>query len=119
MSLTEGIAARDAAMAQGEKHANDDYKMAVLAAIEACAKQKQYFCSDDIADIMQYVTYTTHDKRVIGSMMRKAVKNGWCKALICKHCRSHVTRRTKVKGHHAAPMNYWESLIYSPIERAI
>lgn len=119
MSLPQGIVARNVAMAQGEANANPDYKEMLLQTIQAVARQKKHFCSDDIADVMQYADVQTHDKRVLGAMMKKAQLRGWCRPLVCQYCHSHITRRTKNKKSHASPMNYWESLIYSPVENAI
>lgn len=114
-NLTEGERLAAEGIATAAEHAKTEYKAAVMVAIESVAKQNRVFCSDDIAAVLQHIDVQTHDRRVIGAMMRIAARKGWCKPYVCPHCQSVVTRKTKQKNSHASPMNYWVSLIHSPI----
>lgn len=108
-------AAADDGIARADAHANEEFKNIALECLKAVAAQKRVFCSDDIAEVMQNVTVATHEKRVMGSIIRKAVKLGYCEPYICPHCQTHVTRKTKQNTSHAHPIHFWRSLIYNPI----
>lgn len=83
--------------------------------LSASLWNERVFCADDIAEVMASVTVVTHEKRVMGAIIRRAVKMGYCEPYICPHCGTHVTRKTKQTTSHAHPIHFWRSKIYSPI----
>ncbi len=97
----------DEALAQVEANANSQWKEAALRIVKELCLTRRTFTTDDIADEMGKTMHHTHDKRVMGTVMRNAMKNGWC-------FRTQVFVKTQRKAHHASDIPIWESLIYSP-----
>ena len=102
------IVAKQAAMDQVEKNADEDWKAAMLIAVKVTAQRMRQFTSDDVFDTFDELgsTATTHEKRAFGPVMTEAAKLGYCRKA---DCAPRLSRRV---SRHAAPLTVWDSLIY-------
>lgn len=100
--------ARDIGMENSERNAETAYKEAVVAIIRTLCGRQEYITSDDVAEGMRdiFPLLTTHDKRVVGPMFRRAQRLGYCKPTM-----QFIS--TKQPKQHASPMRVWQSCIFS------
>lgn len=97
--------ARDEALDRVEKGASEDVKAAVLEAVEHCARLQVYFTTDDV---WQRIVNTDgpfpSEKRVMGAVMRSAVRAGLCEP-------TEKFELSKRAACHRRPVRVWRSLI--------
>lgn len=72
--------ARDQAIERVEKAANEEFKLVMYRCIVWVARQQHEFISDDLWNAMarHYPDVTTSEPRVMGSLLRKAVREDIC-----------------------------------------
>lgn len=92
----------DDAIQQGLDNADEEWKSLALQAVFDCCVEKDRFTADDIRFVLTDDQAKTHDRRAMGGIMKKAQKNGWCKATGV-HIKSKFT--------HGHLHQVWESLI--------
>ena len=102
------IAAKQAAMAQVEENADEEWRRCMLLAVKYAAERHRQFTSDDVFDAFHELGFTaeTHEPRALGPVMIEAAKNGWCRKA---NCAPWPSRRMSL---HASPRAVWDSLIY-------
>lgn len=102
-----GSAARDEGIDRADRHADPVWKAWWEDAVRRIAEQQQYFSTDDVErlKLMEQVTHTTHEKRAIGGIMRRANKDG-----VCAPTENWVQSQRRV--NHRRPLRVWASLLY-------
>lgn len=97
--------AREEALDRVEKGASEQEKTAAFEAVKHCARIQFYFTTDDV---WQYIVVTggpiPSEKRVMGAVMRAAMKAGYCEPTE----RWELSKRTAC---HRRPLRVWRSLI--------
>lgn len=100
----EAKAARDAAMEQVEKNADEQWKEAARKAVHDTASEMHYFTSDDVVKRID-PNVKTHELRALGPIILAAVRNGMA-------IKADMPSRPSIrKSLHASPRTIWRSLI--------
>lgn len=105
ITIFEAIEKRNDAIDRGEINAKTEWKSLALHAIQQLCYTRREFTADDIWKKIDGCGVTTHDRRALGGVMRKAVNEKWCR---------NTMRYVPSKRRHASPIPVWESLIYEP-----
>lgn len=100
-----GLSLRDAALAQVELAADDNWKDAAMQAVKEIAASRGEFTTDHVWEALQGLGVATHEHRAMGAVMRSACSEG----LIEKTNRVVPTMRP---GAHRRPVTVWRSLRY-------
>ena len=99
--------ARDRAIDQVERHADDEWMKLALQFVERVARAVPTFSPDDVWALG---LPTTREPRAFGAVMQKAKRAGFCEPTI-----GFVTsKREKV---HATPIRVWRSKIFTGAPR--
>ena len=90
-------AAESAIQAVGD-HADAEVKELLSRAIRWVATQQPFLITDDVWDAMRrsYPQVVVREPRVLGPLMRSAVREGVLVAIECEYC---TTESVMVKGH--------------------
>lgn len=96
--------AKEAAIQRSEDHANEAWKAAAYAAVEACAQRRETLIVDDVWPYLEALSETTHDFRALGPVMRKAAKEG----VIAKTDQFRLSHA----HNHGTPRPVWKSLVW-------
>ncbi len=97
-------AATDEAVARVEEHADPEWKVRALDAINTCALSFPHFTTDAVWALLDGGP-ETHERRALGAVMRDAARRGWIES----------TERTEQAARvvaHQRPQRVWHSLIY-------
>lgn len=94
---------RDAALLQVDENAADAWKETALAVVHSVARRKSLFTTDDVWAEMPDEA-TTHERRAMGPIMRRAQRNAWIEPT------GNFRATARVQGH-ASPKRIWRSLI--------
>jgi len=105
LSFEASVEGRDAAMRQAEEHAQEVWRDAAMDAIWETAKIYHRFIVDQVWTFMPD-RVQTHEKRAMGPMMVKAVKEGWI-------AQTDEYRLSERVASHRNPRRVWQSLIHS------
>ena len=100
--------AKEEGMLHVEANAAFGWRETMLATVEAVARTKQHFTSDDVFEAAgAIVAFATHDLRAFGPVMTRAAKQGLCR-------KANVAPvNSKRRSLHASPRAVWTSLIYN------
>lgn len=99
----QAAAARDAALAQVDEHADPDWKTLALEAVRQTALARAEFISDDVWALNQLEP--PHEARALGPVFRRAATLGYCQ----KTDRVRPSVRSHLSGKPV-----WRSLIVRP-----
>jgi hypothetical protein len=103
-------AAKKEAMDRVEANADPAWQRLLLKLVYLTCESRRRFTADQPALLYERMPEpkpTTHEKRAMGSVMRRAAKLGWCRLVEDVAGKPSVRR----KLHHS-PKAIWESLIY-------
>lgn len=112
MNPAAGMAERDAAIAQVEANANDQWKEAAFAAVQRVCRKKQTFFTDDVwkefhaSDGIEKSEFGTHDRRAMGAVIKRAEREGLCE-------NTGQFRPSSRKSTHRSPRSLWRSKVAS------
>jgi hypothetical protein len=102
----------DDAIAQVEANANSQWKEAALRILKDICERHREFTTDLLAEELGKTMHHTQDLRAVGSIMRKAMKNGWC-------LRSTTFTKSNRKHCHSMDIPVYQSLLFpQPHEHA-
>lgn len=96
--------AADMAIKQVEKNASVEWLRVALLCVIDVARVMPTFTTDDVWERVGLLGVTTHEPRAMGSVMRRAVKDGVCVAT------PSYERSSRVECH-ARPVRVWRSLL--------
>lgn len=101
--------ARDAALAQVEAAASHRWKAEALDAIRYVAERRERFTTDAVWYVLEQIRKIEgpSEPRALGSVMRRAVSMGFCRAT------SEVQKSVRVDCHRR-PLAVWESRLFKP-----
>ncbi len=85
-TIDEAREARELAVQQVEANASAEWTEAALAAVTQVAAAKPRFIADDVWTALLEQGVTTHEPRAMGSLMRRAMKEGLCHLATCGKC---------------------------------
>jgi hypothetical protein len=97
-------AAADAAIEQVERHADEEWKDIAYATVCHVAQRLAHFTTDDVKAALP-ADATTHEPRAWGAIMRRAARDGVCRA-------TDGWRTSDNPVCHARPMRVWASLLW-------
>lgn len=106
MSLEKARVARDEALIAVDQHASQAFKDAAFSALEHAAREHEYLIVDRVWEYMGDNAPTTHEKRVMGAIMRLGHRD----ALIEPTDTFEPSAQTQC---HANPRRIWKSLVYT------
>lgn len=95
----------DAALESVEEHADAEWKLAALEAVNLVARQTPDFTTDEVWRVLDRTDFRTHDNRAMGAIMRRAVAEGWVKS-------TPDYRESRRPECHKRPVKVWRSLIW-------
>jgi hypothetical protein len=82
----------------------EEWRERLLEAVQQVCDDKDYFTSDDIYPLVcDELDEDQHTLKVLGSVMGRAARKGWCKKADCMPVNS------KRVSCHATPLTVWES----------
>lgn len=100
-SLPEAKKARDAALAQVEANADDDWKKRAFAALIVIAKRQETLIANDLWEVVE----RPREPRALGPVMMRGHKYGIVEP-------TSTYRPVPSAKSHAAPVRIWRSLCY-------
>ncbi len=89
-------------------HANDDWKKIALDKVWLLCETRATFTADDFWEEMAKTMAVTHENRAYGSIIRQAMKNGWC-------VRTNVFVKSKRQHCHSMDIPQYQSLLFNLI----
>jgi|TARA_Y100000034_G_scaffold40035_1_gene49349 hypothetical protein len=98
-----GIRARDQALAQVDRNANEEWKERALLAVEKCAQKWSRFIVDQVWQELEKGDEPANDNRAMGAVMRRAVKYKLIEPTEDYRPSNRVTS-------HRVPRRIWKSL---------
>lgn len=105
-TLGDALAAKEEAITQVEKNANEAWIEFMLGIHRLTAIHTPKFTSEDVRERYDEDRSedkpVTHEPRAIGAVMRRAAKYGWCRP---------TDEYVRSRYRHCAPLLVWESLI--------
>lgn len=105
MSRAEGEAAATEAIERGQSRLTQAQTTALLDVLHACCRTFHEFTTDQVTIMAEVRDIPIPgDPRVLGGIMRRGAKNGWCGA-------TNKTRKSILKQAHVRPKTVWQSLI--------
>lgn len=96
--------ARDHAVAQVDRNADERWKRAALETIRRLAQLLDEFTTDEVWGVLDGLDVDTHEPRALGAVMQTANRRGW----ISKTGRVRQSERPEC---HARDVTVWESHI--------
>lgn len=104
-SLSEAQAARDAAIAQADEHADAKWKEVAWEAVIACAAVACEFTTDSVWKYLSlyHPNVHTHEPRALGAVMKRAQKAGWIEP-------TDRFVNSSRKSCHSAPIRVWRAV---------
>lgn len=108
-SQYEGQLKMEKAIAQVDRHANERWKEAALASVQAVCETKHLLTTDDIWWVLDRLrlqhSLGTHEPRAMGSIVRQAARKGWMVPT------SEYIPSERPESHRR-PIRIWASRIY-------
>lgn len=104
MSYEAGRRARDIAMSEAERAANEAWKVGFIKALIWAARNMPELTTDDVHKRMDPSLHT-HEPRASGQLMIYAAKQGWI-------LKTERTRPSDETACHIRPKTVWVSLLY-------
>lgn len=103
-TLKDARAARDEAIGQVDRAADERWKACMSQAVHHVASLQYTFSSEDVIEAYDELGFdaSTRDLRALGAVMRRAAKDG-----ICKKSGEYMPSIRR----HCTPIVVWESLI--------
>ncbi len=103
--MDTGQLALDDALDRVERNADEQWLVAADYAVAKVALRKAQLTADDVWDVLDRMDVATHEGRALGTVMRRAVKDG-----IIEATDSFVKSRRP--SRHKGPVAVWKSRIY-------
>lgn len=101
----EGERRREASIAQVRDNAEPDLKAELLESVRRVAGIRSTLTSDDVwQDFRARITDAPHEPRLLGAVMREAVRNAWIEA-------TQDFELSKRPETHRNPKRVWRSLL--------
>jgi hypothetical protein len=100
-----GAILRDDGIRRADEHADRDWKRAAYEAVSNLALFREHFTTDDVHELLGDAV-STHEKRAMGAIMRRAARDG----LIEATDRYVASDRPEA---HRNPKRVWRSLVLS------
>lgn len=97
--------ARDAAVAHVDEHADDAWKIAARAAVQAVSLRRAEFTTDDVLEVLRTQPVATHEGRALGPVMLHAARMGWVE-------NTRRFQKSNAVSRHNAPKTVWRSLLF-------
>jgi hypothetical protein len=104
LDLLSAQVARDEAVALGDLHAAELFRVAAFAAVDRVARARARFIVDDVWAAMGAAAPSTHDKRAMGAVMQRA-----CKVRLIAPTADF--QPSAQRQCHANPRRVWRSLV--------
>jgi hypothetical protein len=103
---------RDEGMERADRAAHNEYKQAWMDALERVCLQKMMFLTDDIHALMrdEFPDVATHEYRVVGPLMQKAVRLGICDLTM-------IFRPGRARASHLSNQRVYRSRMFDGASR--
>ena len=76
MNLLDSLAAREDAIARADSNADGDWKEAAYRAVLSVAERLPTFTADDVWDVLERSSESTHEPSALGPIFLRAAKGG-------------------------------------------
>lgn len=94
------------AIRRARENADPDWLTEAHTAVLAVSLRMRRFTTDDVWDAMAGTTATTHEPRALGSVMRKASRDGFCAP-------TGQYLKSRRRACHTRPLRVWKSLLFA------
>lgn len=100
------------AIGRADAGADPTWKEAALEIIKDIASRRKYLDTDEVFHELAKRGIDTHERRAMGPVMIKAVKNGWIELQTCTHCGTTKVIKQSVRAEsHGKDTAVYRSLI--------
>lgn len=100
------------AIARADAGANPVWKETALAIVKDIASRRKYLDTDEVFHELAKRGIDTHERRAMGPVMLRAVRNNWIELQSCEHCgTTKVIKQSIREESHGKDTAVYRSLL--------